>query len=186
MLMVSDNKIRSQAKPAEELIHHIAADDKQALESLYLETKTAVYGFLLSIVRNRHTAEDLMQETYIQVYLSAANYQPQGKPMAWVLTIARNLALMKLREKSSADVSLEPDWGLRSEEDGIQQTLDRLVLESAMRVLNQEERQIVMLHDVAGLKHRETAALMQLPLATVLSKYRRALSKLRKQVQEEQ
>jgi len=185
MLIVSDNRVRQSNAPDEALILRIAADDQRALASLYGETSTSVYAFILSIVKNSHTAEDLMQETYIQIYLAASSYKPQGKPMAWILTIARNLAFMKLREKSSADVSLDTDWSLRSEHDGIQQALDRLVLESAMRVLDENERQIIMLHDVAGLKHREIADFMQLPLATVLSKYRRALSKVRKQVQEE-
>ena len=53
-----------------------------------------------------------------------------------------------------------------------------------MRVLGDEERQVVMLHAVAGLKHRETAALMGLPLSTVLSRYHRALGKLQKALME--
>ena len=56
---------------------------------------------------------------------------------------------------------------------------DRVVLEAALRLLTGEERRIVMLHAVAGLKHRETAELLELPLSTVLSKYRRALKKLK-------
>ena len=183
-MMIFKNGIGREAKLDENLIFRIANDDKRALESLYQETKTSVYGFLLSIVRNRHTAEDLMQGTYIQIYMSAASYKPKGKPMAWILTIARNLAFMKLREKSTADISLEPDWGIASADNGIQQTLDRIVLTAAMEVLNEDERQIVMLHDVSGLKHREIAEILQIPLTTTLSKYRRALSKIRKQVEE--
>ena len=54
-----------------------------------------------------------------------------------------------------------------------------MILQAAMTLLNQQERQILMLHAVAGLKHRETAKLLALPLSTVLSKYNRALKKLR-------
>ena len=57
-------------------------------------------------------------------------------------------------------------------------TEDRHVLRAALSVLSEQERQVVMLHAVTGLKHREIAQLLELPLATVLSKYRRALKKL--------
>lgn len=56
---------------------------------------------------------------------------------------------------------------------------DRAVLEAALNILSDQERQIVVLHAAAGLKHREIAKLLELPLPTVLSKYRRALSKLK-------
>ena len=56
---------------------------------------------------------------------------------------------------------------------------DRLLLRAALKQLSDAERQIVMLHAVAGLRHRETAALLELPLATVLSKYARAVKKLK-------
>lgn len=58
-------------------------------------------------------------------------------------------------------------------------TEDRLVLESMLAFLTDEERQIVTLHALTGLKHREIAALLELPLPTVLSKYNRALKKLK-------
>ena len=61
---------------------------------------------------------------------------------------------------------------------------DRLMLRMVLQVLSEEELQIVMLHAVAGCKHREIAQLLELPLPTVLSKYHRALKKLRKQWEE--
>ena len=62
---------------------------------------------------------------------------------------------------------------------------EAMVLREAMRILSAEERQIVLLHAVSGLKHREIADDLGMPLATVLSKYRRALAKLRKRLSEE-
>ena len=56
---------------------------------------------------------------------------------------------------------------------------DRLVLESALRILGEEERQILLLHCVAGMKHREIAQDLGMPLSTVLSRYNRSLKKLR-------
>jgi RNA polymerase sigma factor, sigma-70 family len=169
----------------ENLIFRIASDDKQALETLYLETKTAVYGFILSIVRNFHTAEEIMQETYIKVYISAPSYVAQGKPLAWIFTISRNIALMRLRERESSNVPLNLEFLSAQSDNTLEQTLDYLVLETALRILKDEERQIVMLHDVSGMKHREIADILQIPLPTVLSKYRRSLSKLRKHIKED-
>ena len=61
---------------------------------------------------------------------------------------------------------------------------DKLALEAAMKCLGNEERQVVTLHALSGLNHREIAALLDMPLATVLSKYRRALVKLRDYLEE--
>ena len=184
MLTASKNK---KAAPSidEGLIARIAANDKSALESLYLATSSAVYGFALSIVCNTHTAEDVMQEVYLKIYSSAASYLPQGKPLAWIFTITRSLSLMKLREKSFGEAVLIPELMTPDSGDSIDRILDRLVLRTALNTLGEEERQIVILHAGAAWKHREIAALLDLPLSTVLSKYRRALSKLKMQIKEE-
>ena len=62
---------------------------------------------------------------------------------------------------------------------------DRLILTECMKLLSDEERQIVILHAVAGFKHRETAKLLELPLSTVLSKYNRAMKKLKNHIGKE-
>ena len=183
MLIANQNRTEPKGIVNDSLIARIAADDRSALETLYTETRSAVYGFILSIIRNPHTAEDIMQETYIQVYVCAPGYRAKGKPMAWIFTIARNLSLMKLREKSASDLPLEMAT-LRGS-DGPESALDRMVLDLALTHLGEQERQIIMLHDVAGLKHREIAEILSLPLPTVLSKYHRALSKLKKLVKED-
>ena len=60
-----------------------------------------------------------------------------------------------------------------------------MVLKSALEILKEDERQIVLLHASAGLKHREIAVDLQMPLATVLSKYNRAIKKLKQYLREE-
>ena len=61
---------------------------------------------------------------------------------------------------------------------------DRLVLEAALKALNEEERRVVLLHAVSGLKHREIAQDLGEPLSTVLSRYHRALKKLKRYLTE--
>lgn len=168
----------------EQYIARMAKGDVAALEALYAQTKTAVYGFALSIVKSPHSAEDVMQDCFVRVYEAAMWYKPQGKPMAWVLTIARNFALMKLRSASNT-VPYEDALENENAQDFTPISEERLVLKAALETLSDEERQIVTLHSVAGLKHREIANMLELPLSTVLNKYRRALVKLQNKVKEE-
>ena len=162
----------------ESLLMRMAGGDRSALETLYRETSAAVYGLALSVTKNAADAEDVLQETYLNAWNAAESYRSRGTPMAWLLTIAKNLARMKLRQGSRA-VSLDAEeWALLPAS-AVASPEDRLLLETALRRLAEEERQIVMLHAVAGLKHREIASLLDLALPTVLSKYHRALKKLR-------
>ena len=161
------------------LISRIADGDKQALAKLYDTTRSAVYGFSLSITKNEADAEDVLQETYIKVWNNAAAYTSKGNPMAWILTVAKNLSLMKLREHKRTDDLAEDEWAKLSREDSTVNEDERQLLHEVFSILGDEERQIVMLHAVAGIKHREIAQLTEIPLSTVLSKYNRALKKLR-------
>ena len=163
----------------EDLLLQIAAGGREVLADFYAATRTAVYGLALSYLKNGHDAEDVVQDTYIRVWDSAAGYQPHGKPMAWVLTIAKNFSLMHLRSREKMRDLSEGAWESLAIEAPAVTAEDRQVLSAALEVLGEQERQIVLLHAVSGLKHREIAQLMELPLATVLSKYHRGLKKLR-------
>ena len=164
-------------------IAQIAAGDMDALRRLYDAVGDQVYGFALSLVRHPQDAEDVLQETFVRIYAFAGQYRPQGKPLAWIFTIARRLAMDKHRLQSrtqplSACVDAV-DLGYIAEVDG------RLLLHSLLNRLPEEDRQILILHAVVGMKHREIAAVMERPLNTVLSRYRRALQHLQSIVKEE-
>ncbi len=106
--------------------------------------------------------------------------------MAWILTIVKNLAFMKLRaSKGELSVPLDESFDLTDSSDFQAESADRMVLSGVLSRLNDEERQIVTLFAVSGLKHREISSVMGIPLPTVLSKYRRALAKLKKYMEEE-
>ena len=168
----------------EQNIAALGRGEPDAFQAVYEATDRAVFGFILSIVRNAHDAEDIMHDTYLRIYDGASGYQPQGKPMAWIFTIARRLSLMQLRRKVPDDIEAlheEPAAASLTAEAAV----DRMVLQTALRVLSEEDRQIVILHASAGMRHREIAAILDLPLSTVLSKYRRALRKLEAAIGEE-
>lgn len=155
---------------------------------LYQNTDRTVYSFILSIMKNPQDAEEVMQETYMKIWTSASSYQSQGKPLAWIFTIARNLCYMKFRDqKHRADMGLEE---LTGEETGelclpLENLADAMALRAALELLKEDERQIVLLHASAGLKHREIASSLGMPLATVLSKYNRSIKKLKQNLREE-
>ena len=91
----------------EKLLLRVAQGDKEAFQRLYQNTDKTIYGFILSILRNPQDAEEIMQETYLKIWTSAAGYKSQGKPLAWMFTIARNLCYMKFRDqKREADIGL--------------------------------------------------------------------------------
>jgi RNA polymerase sigma-70 factor (ECF subfamily) len=184
MMTREDTPAQTQSRSGayEGFLSAMASGDVSALEQLYAQTKSAVYGYALSVLKNRQNAEDVMQDTYIRIFAAAGSYRPQGKPLAWVLTITRHLALMKLREQGRRPTVPEEEFSLAAPGDEIEQSLNRQMLAAALTILSDEERQIVILHSVSGLKHREIAALLELPLATTLSKYRRALEKLKREL----
>ena len=164
-------------------IFNMARGDSSGLDGLYAKTKSAVFGFILSIVKNFHDAEDVMQDCYVTIYINSPQYISENKPMAWILTVARNLSLKKLKEKQRTeligDEDIEKYYRERSLSSG-NIAEDRFFLSEIINGLSDEEREILILHAVAGLRHRETAKLLDLPLATVLSKYNRAIKKLQK------
>lgn len=170
----------------EELLLRTSQGDMQAFHELYTRNSKSVYGFALSITKSTHDAEDVLQDTFVAIFGNAATYSPQGKPLAWILTIARNLSLMKLREKTKTQSFDELELDNDSSFSHIENNDDRLVLESALSILDSEERQIVMLHSMTGLKNREISKLLDLPIGTVLSKYHRALKKMRNYLQGDQ
>jgi RNA polymerase sigma-70 factor (ECF subfamily) len=166
----------------ENLILRMASNDGAAFRELYQQTSGVVYGFAMSILRNKHDAEDVMHDAFIKIYSSAVTYKPSGNPMAWILTIVRNLCLNRIRAgKVCEDLSEYHD--LAGPSNDSEDMLDRMVLETAMNVLDAEERQIVVLHAMTGFRHREIAEILDLPTGTVMSKYNRALKKLRKDME---
>ena len=178
----SPHPLRKNLVIDEKLFEEIGNSDKIAFEKLYRLTEKVVYAYILSILKNHHAAQDVMQDTYLKIRSAAHLYTPQGKPLAWIFSIARNLSLMRIRTENryiNTEFSyLENDLNFSYLTDNE----DKLVLQTALKILNEEERKIILLHAVSGLKHREIASNLSMPLSTVLSKYHRGLKKLRQQL----
>ena len=160
-------------------IDRMAKGDTRSLEQLYRAAAPGVYAYALSILKNSQDAEDILHEAFLSIYSNAANYSSQGKPMAWMLTITKNLCFKRLAERQRYSQTPADEWEGLTAWQNTMTSDDKLVLEACMKVLSDQERQIVVLHAVSGFKHREIAAMLELPLSTVLSKYNRALKKMK-------
>lgn len=171
---------KSQNVLMEEDIKRIAGGDRDALADLYARASTAIYGYSLSILRNTTDAEDILQDAFVKIWFGAGKYTPQGKPMAWMMTIARNLCMDKLRHDRRSTALPEDEYQHIYADSPSVTSDDKLMLEAAINTLADDERQIVMLHAVTGFKHIEIAKMFGMPLMTVISKYNRAKQKLRK------
>lgn len=161
------------------LLVQVGRGDREAFARLYSLTRGAVYTLALSLLGDTQEAQDVSQDVFVKVWESAPGYRPQGSPMAWLLTVARNLARTRLRQ-SGRQVGLEDvEWNAIPAAAPDVSPEDRVVLQGALAALDAGERRVILLHAVAGLKHREIAQLLELPLSTVLSKYHRGLKKLK-------
>lgn len=160
-------------------ISGIANGGEGSLEALYEITQGAVYGYALSVTKNVYDAQDVLHDTFVKVYEKSATYVSQGKPMAWILTIAKNICMSRFRQNSRfCDI---PDEELEAQfaDNSAMSVEDKLLVTKCLSQLSYEERTVVVLHAMSGLKHREIAKLLDMPLATVLSKYNRAIKKLK-------
>ena len=179
MLMTTEYAPPEDRHELQQLLIHIAGGECEALAELYQRTRSAVYGLALSYLKNAQDAQDLTQDVYVQVWDRAEQYRLIGSPMGWLLAVCRNLCLMRLRREERHAALSEEEWdAIPARECGLDAD-ERALLQGALASLADEERRVVLLHAVTGLKHREIAALLELPLPTVLSKYHRALKKMR-------
>lgn len=159
-------------------LDRVAINDIEAFNKLYELINTNIYSFALSIVKNNEDALDIMQETFISIYNNAHRYKKKGKPMAWILTITKNLAYMKIR-------SNKKEININNIEFKTNDNYDKILINYLLENLTDIERQIIVLHSINGFKFYEIANILDLKLTTTLSKYHRAIKKLKELMKEE-
>lgn len=165
-------------KRADALICAVAKGDNGALEELYCEMAPSVYAFARSIIKNDAAAQDIMQDTFVRVFNSAAGFSSKGFGKAWIMQIARNLSLNFL---SRCDRFL-PDDAVpeKASYESTEETAEaRVMIQKALETLADDERQIVMLHSVSGMKLEEIADILDEPLGTVKWRHSKAMKKIR-------
>ncbi|MDO4415655.1 MAG: RNA polymerase sigma factor [Erysipelotrichaceae bacterium] len=181
-LHASDQK-KMNAQVMDDLLLKIGQNDESAFRKLYEQMSSAVFAYALSVVKNRADAEDIMQDTFLKIRAAAHLYEADGKAKSWIFTIVRNLCMMHFRENRRQIDTPADEMTYMEDLSFIEDHETRLTVRSVLKELNDEESQIIILHAVSGMKHREIASILNIPLATVLSKYHRGLKKLRKNLE---
>ena len=167
------------------LLASVSKGDQAAFERLYAATRAKLYGVVLRILRRADLADEVMQDTYLKVWRSAAEFDPRlASPMTWMVAIARNRAIDLLRKKAEVSIEEEtaalevagdnPDPLARRE---ITDELRRLL--ACLGALDEERRRIVLLAYYNGWSREQLAAKFDKPVNTIKTWLRRSLIDLR-------
>jgi RNA polymerase sigma-70 factor (ECF subfamily) len=182
----------------------VAALAKQGREGAFRELirryERPVFSLIFRMVRDRETAEDLAQETFIKVLNHIDRYRPEFKLSSWLFKIANNVTIDYLRKRQLDTVSMDgsPHAGTASEVEATsfdvearqESALDEIearelgsAIERAIARLRPEYRSCIMLRHVEGRSYEEIAAILDLPLGTVKTYIHRARHELRDALQ---
>jgi RNA polymerase sigma-70 factor (ECF subfamily) len=130
--------------------------DRDALRFLYVRYADDIYGYVRSIVRNEHDAEDITQHLFSKLTSALSRYEPRSVPFsAWILRVARNLALDHLRAVRT--VPCEEVRAIDAVADDFSIERSR-ALQDALDALPRDQREVLILRQVAGMTPREIAS----------------------------
>jgi RNA polymerase sigma-70 factor (ECF subfamily) len=183
----------SQARPVEQedrdLIQRIALKDASALDAFYTRYNRLAFGLVLRIVGNREDAEDVLTDVFWQVWQQSSSYDAaRGKPVAWLLTIARTRAIDRLRssgrQRSQTDeideAKVAAPAGTTS--DPFVLTDTRQAVQQALLSLPEQQRIPLEMAYFQGMSHTEIAAALGQPLGTVKDRIRTGMMHLKKRL----
>jgi RNA polymerase sigma-70 factor, ECF subfamily len=178
-------------KSDEVLLQYIVERDEDALAALYDRHAQVVYNLIFRIVRNDGLAQDILQETFWQVWKKADSYQGGGAPAAWLYRIARNKSLDQLRRQnarpqpvaSTTDSDEQAMWStLRTSTASVEaQVEQRSMFQELRQALDEippEQRLCLELAYFEGMSQSEIAEFTKTPLGTTKTRIRSGLQKL--------
>jgi RNA polymerase sigma-70 factor (ECF subfamily) len=169
--------------PDSELMARLTVRDQRALVELYRRHARRLYPLIRRIVTNEGLAEEILQDVFVRLWTRASLYRAEeGHLLAWLITMARNLALDALRKDARWRGKLEFEEALHetTEAHRLEPDVDTtLSVRHALSTLPDDQRRAVELAYFAGLTHAELAVHLNQPLGTVKSRLRLALDKLR-------
>lgn len=160
---------------AKSLVQRARAGDFEALGQIYRAYEAGVYTLARRLTRTAEDAEDVLQETFLEVCKSLGSWRGEGSLWGWIRTIAASKALMRYRREKLRETDvLEDAPSARGDDVPLQ-----LDLEAALERLPERSRAVVWLHDVEGYTHEEIAELMGMTTSFSKSQLARAHQKLR-------
>ena len=170
------------------LLSRVIARDGRAIGELYDRHSRLLHGLILRILRDRSEAEEVLQEVFVQVWTRADTYNVElGAPVAWLVRIARNRAIDRLRSNNvrarTAEATPLPPPVETPEARAVMSEQQRAVAR-ALDALPLEQRQLIELAYFQGLTQSELAERFQLPLGTVKTRVRTGMMTLRRELQQ--
>jgi len=175
------------------LLARIARGDAMAFGEIYDRFAGVLFGLAVRILNNAATAEDVLQEVFVQIWEKAPTYDPQlGKPLTWAVTLTRNRAIDRLRasqrgrklvEAATQEQHVADEFSSASDEAVVSREMAGRV-RGALSELPADQRQAIELAYFSGLTQTEAAAALNAPLGTVRARIRRGMLQLRDSLEE--
>lgn len=168
-----------------ELITGLRHKDQKALSRLYKSYGPALKGIISRIIDNEELTEDLLQETFVKIWISFHKYQSsKGRLFTWMSTLARNVALDELRRKSYINNNKNIDIAeIQSDVAALKTNArdpDTIGLRGLVKLLNPVQHKVLNMVYFEGYTHTEVAEALRLPLGTVKSRIRSGLIAMKK------
>jgi RNA polymerase sigma-70 factor, ECF subfamily len=178
------------------LLQRIVARDTAALADLYDRRSRLLFGLILRIVRDRGEAEEILQEVFLRVWTRAELYDPRlGGPTPWLVRLARNCAIDRLRARKSRDAasaapfdesiadSSSSSMDIRTPETAVMDAERRGTVIDALAGLPPEQRRLIEAAFFEGYTHTELARRFELPLGTVKTRIRAGMTAMRQRME---
>jgi RNA polymerase sigma-70 factor (ECF subfamily) len=170
-----------------ELLARTALADQRAFAELYRMTSAHLYAVALRILRDASAAEEVLQESFVNVWHHAGSYvAAKSQPLTWLTSIVRNRCLDQLRRREVETVTMdEEEEGLAIAAEAptplemLLSGADARAVGACVEALEQGQKQAIALAFFQGLSHSELAHHLREPLGTVKSWIRRGLERLR-------
>jgi len=167
------------------LLDRVVARDQHAIAELYERHSRLLFGLILRILRDREEAEDVLQEVFLAAWTRAETYKASlGTPAGWLVRIARNRAIDRLRANSSRLRAVEAGGAPAAEATSSPDGEAQRDVARALDALPVEQRSLIEEAFFRGLTHSELAARFSIPLGTVKTRVRTGLLALRQYLQE--
>lgn len=168
----------------EDLIARVAVQDAAAFEALYAATSAKLFGVTLRILNNRSEAEDVVQDAYIKIWNNADRYRANGlSPMTWLITVARNTAIDRLRKRrlSAGDLTeaAEVPDAAPGPEAAVIASSESARIGACLAELEAQKSDAVRRAYLGGETYQDLADRYDVPLNTVRTWLRRSLIKLK-------
>ncbi|MDY0907770.1 RNA polymerase sigma factor [Pedobacter sp. CFBP9032] len=168
-----------------ELVLALQSKDSTVLKTLYSMYSSALYGVISRIITHTELAEDVLQETFVKIWQSAEHYDnSKGRLFTWMMNIARNLSIDKLRSKdfknSLKNQDIENNVSFVDEQNKVTFNPDVLGIKQLVENLKPDLQAVLDLVYYKGYTHVEAAEKLDLPLGTVKTRIRLAIIELRR------